>query len=100
MHHAQQYEPQHRSFSGAHVSLGGVKYALGLIACSMLAEKIKTREQWYLVMAAIGAGIGALETAWRDYRKSREKAEREEERKCWQDRVERERGGGKEMEQT
>ena len=62
------------------MSLGGVKYAVGLTACSMLAERIKTPEQRYLVIAAIGAGIGAIETAWRDYRKGREKAEREAER--------------------
>jgi hypothetical protein len=82
------YQPHHHSFSGAHVSLGSVKYALGLTACSMLAEKIKTPEQRYLVIAAIGAGIGALETAWQDYRKSREREERESERKqCWRERI-------------
>ena len=92
----QQYEQHHHSFSGAHVSLGGVKYALGLTACSMLAEKIKTPEQRYLVIAAIGAGIGALETAWRDYRKSREREEREVERECWRERIEQERAGRRE----
>jgi len=97
MHQTQLY-PQHHTFSGAHVSLGGVKYALGLTACSVLAERIKTPEQRYLVIAAIGAGIGALETAWRDYRKSREKAEREEERQCWRERVGREREEGERRE--
>ena len=87
MHQAQQYEPQHHSFSRAHVSLGRVKYALGLTAWSMLAEKIKTPEQRYPVIAAIGAGIGALETAWRDYQKSRERREREAEREGWRQRI-------------
>ena len=94
----QQYETRHHSFSGAHISLGGVKYALGLTACSMLGEKIKSPEHRYLVIAAIGAGIGALETAWLDYRRSRERQEREAERGCWQDRVGREREGRREIE--
>jgi hypothetical protein len=92
MHHAPQYEPQHHSFSGAHVSLGGVKYALGLTACAMLGEKIKSPEHRYLVIAAIGAGLGAMETAWRDYQKRREKVEREAERDSWRERIEQERG--------
>jgi hypothetical protein len=70
------------------VVLGGVKYAVGALACAMLAEKIKHPEQRYLIMAAIGAGIGALDTAWRAYRKARERAEQDER---WQDRIERER---------
>ncbi len=94
----QQYEQHHHSFSGAHVSLGGVKYALGLTACSMLAEKIKTPEQRYLIIAAIGAGIGAMETAWRDYQKRRERQERETEREGWRARIEQERAGRREPE--
>jgi hypothetical protein len=58
------------------------------VACSMLAEKIKTPEQRYLVISAIGAGIGALKTAWQDYRKGRERQEREAERQCWRERIE------------
>jgi hypothetical protein len=46
----------------------------------MLGEKIKRPDLRYLVIAAIGAGIGALETAWRVYWKSRERQEREAER--------------------
>ena len=93
MHQTQQYEPQHHSFSGAHVSLGGVKYALGLTACAMLGEKIKSPEHRYLVIAAIGAGLGAMETAWRDYQKRRERQEREAERDGWRARIEQERVG-------
>jgi len=64
---AQPLEYKHRTgFSGSHVSMGSVKYAAGAVACMLLAEKIKTPEQRYMVLAAIGAVMGALETAWRD----------------------------------
>ena len=67
------YHRQHESFSGTHVSLGGVKYAAGAVACMLLAEKIKTPEQRYLVLAGIGAVIGAIDTAWRDHVRARER---------------------------
>jgi len=89
----QQYEQHHHSFSGAHVSLGGIKYAVGLMATAKLAERFKAPEEKYLIMAVVGGAIGMLETMWRDFKTSREKAEREAEReKCWQDRVRREEG--------
>lgn len=48
MEQAQEYEHQHPHeyhrdvFSGSHISIGGVKYAVGAVACMLLAEKIKT----------------------------------------------------------
>jgi hypothetical protein len=89
-HHSNGYP--HNQFSGAHVSLGGIKYAVGLMATAKLAEKFKAPEEKYLIMAVIGGAIGMLETAWHDFRRSREKSERQEERQSWRDRVDRERG--------
>ena len=75
-----------KEFSGAHVSLGGVKYAVGAIALMMLGEKIKSPEQRYLVLAGLGALVGAIDTAWRDHVRSRQRAEKEA---CWRERSER-----------
>jgi hypothetical protein len=70
--------PYHREvFSGSHISLGGVKYAAVAVACTLLAEKIKTPEQRYLILAAIGALIGAMDTAWRDHVKAQRQECRE-----------------------
>jgi hypothetical protein len=60
-------------FNGAHVSLGSIKYAVGAVVTMLLAEKIKTPEQRYLVLAAVGAVTGAATTAWRDYVREGEK---------------------------
>jgi hypothetical protein len=69
-------------FSVSHISMGGVKYAAGAVACMLLAERIKTPEQRYLVVAGIGAVIGEIDTAWRDHIKAQrqECREREHER--------------------
>jgi hypothetical protein len=69
-----EHEHHRQAYSGSHISLGGVKYAVGAVACMLLAEKIKTPEQRYLILAGIGAVVGALDTAWRDH----VKAQREE----------------------
>src|ERR1700729_4049312 len=84
MPQARPYEQYHQSrhregFSGTHVSLGGVKYAVGAVACMLLAEKIKTPEQSYLILAGISAMVGTIDTAWRD-RVKRERSECREER--------------------
>jgi hypothetical protein len=63
--------------------MGGLKYVAGSVAMMFLAEKIKTPEQRYLLLAVVAGVVGAIETAWRD----RIKAQRDE---C---REERERGG-------
>ena len=56
----------HPQFSRSHVSLGGLKYVAGALATTMLAEKIKTPEQRYLLLAVVAGIVGMLETAWRD----------------------------------
>jgi hypothetical protein len=75
-----------KEFSGTHVSLGGVKYAVGAIALMLLGEKIKNPEQRYLVLAGLGAIVGAIDTAWRDHVRARERADKEA---CWRERAER-----------
>jgi len=57
----------HPHFAGSSVSLDAFKYVLGVVATTVLAEKIKTPEQRYLLMAAVGFGVGLLETGWRDH---------------------------------
>jgi hypothetical protein len=47
MHHGTAY--QH--FARSRVSLGGLKYMLGAVVTTMLAEKVKTPEQRYLLLA-------------------------------------------------
>ena len=42
------------------VSLGGLKYMLGAVVTTMLAEKIKTPEQRFLMMAGIGLELHYL----------------------------------------
>jgi hypothetical protein len=69
MHH-QPYHPYHQ-FSGAHVSLGGIKFAVGLMATAKLAERFKAPEEKYLIMAVVGGAIGMLETMWRDHQRTR-----------------------------
>jgi hypothetical protein len=64
-----------RSYSGAHVSLGSVRYAAGAVVTALLAEKIKTPEQRYLVLAGIGALVGAASTAWRDHVRAQQESE-------------------------
>lgn len=86
-----EYHP--KEFSGTHVSLGGVKYAVGAIALMLLGEKIKNPEQRYLVLAGLGAIVGAIDTAWRDHVRSRERAEKEA---CWRERRERNESSDKE----
>jgi len=44
----------------------------------LLAEKIKTPEQRYLILAGISAIVGAIDTAWRDHVKAQRMACREE----------------------
>jgi hypothetical protein len=66
-HHRQRY-------NGAHISLGSMKYAAGAVVTMLLAEKIDSPEKRYLVLAAVGALMGAVSTAWRDH----VKAQREE----------------------
>jgi hypothetical protein len=56
-----------RSFSGAHISQGSMKYAAGAVVTMYLAKKNKTPEQRYLVLASVGAVMGAVSTAWRDH---------------------------------
>jgi len=63
MHHGTAY--QH--FTRSRVSLGGLKYMLGAVVTTMLAEKIKTPEQRYLLLAGIGLMVGLAETSWRDH---------------------------------
>ena len=75
-----------REFSGAHVSLGGVKYAVGAVVLMLLGEKIRSPEQRYLVLAGLSAVVGAIDTAWRDHVRARERAEREA---SWRERCER-----------
>ena len=55
-----------RQHGGAHISLGSMKYAAGAVVTRLLAEKIKTPEQRYLVLAAVRALMGAVSTAWGD----------------------------------
>ena len=76
-----------KEFSGSHVSLGGVKYALGAVVLMLLGERIKNPEQRYLVLAGLSAMVGAIDTAWRDHVRARERAEREA---SWRERCERE----------
>jgi hypothetical protein len=52
-------------------TLGGIKYAVGLMATAKLAERFKAPEEKYLIMAVVGGAIGVLETMWRDFRRSR-----------------------------
>lgn len=75
-----------REFSGTHVSLGSVKYAIGAMALMLLGEKIKNQEQRYVVLAGLGAIVGAIDTAWRDHVRARERAAKEA---CWKERSER-----------
>ena len=84
--HDRRGEYRGKGFSGTHVSLGGVKYAVGAIALMLLGEKIKNPEQRYLVLAGLGAIVGAIDTAWRDHVRARERAQREAE---WRERGER-----------
>jgi hypothetical protein len=77
-HEQRPHEHHREGFSGPHISMGGVKYAVGAVACMFLAEKIKTPEQRYIVLAAIGAAIGAIDTAWRDHVKAQRDSCREE----------------------
>ena len=85
--HYDRHDDYHRKeFSGTHVSLGGVKYAVGAIALMLLGEKIKNPEQRYLVLAGLGAIVGAIDTAWRDHVRARERADKEA---CWRERSER-----------
>jgi len=44
----------------------------------LLAEKIKTPEQRYLILAGLGALVGAIDTAWRDHVKAQRDACRDE----------------------
>jgi hypothetical protein len=81
-------EHHRKEFSGAHISLGGIKYAVGATALMLLGEKIKSPEQRYLVLAGLGAIVGAIDTAWRDHVRQKERAEREA---SWRERCERER---------
>jgi hypothetical protein len=76
--HHTPHDHHREAFSGAHVSIGGVKCAAGAVACMLLAEKIKTPEQRYLILAGIGALVGAIDTAWRDHLKAQREACREE----------------------
>jgi hypothetical protein len=76
-----QGEYHRKEFSGTHVSLGGVKYAVGAMALMLLGEKIKNPEQRYLVLAGLGAIVGAIDTAWRDHVRARERAQREADRR-------------------
>jgi hypothetical protein len=76
-HHDPRGERHRKEFSSTHVSLGGVKYAVGAIALMLLGEKIKNPEQRYLVLAGLGAIVGAIDTAWRDHVRARERAQRE-----------------------
>ena len=80
----------HKEFSGTHVSLGSVKYAVGAIALMVLGEKIKNPEQRYLVLAGLGALVGAIDTAWRDHVRAQQRAEKEA---CWRERSEHKEGG-------
>jgi hypothetical protein len=75
-----------QAFSSAHVSLGGVKYAVGAIALMLLGEKIRNPEQRYLVLAGLGAIVGAIDTAWRDHVRARERADKDAR---WRERCER-----------
>jgi hypothetical protein len=63
MHHGTAYP----HFARSRVSLGGLKYMLGAVVTTMLAEKIKTPEQRYLLMAGVGLAVGLIETGWRDH---------------------------------
>jgi hypothetical protein len=85
--HYERHDGYHRKeFSGTRVSLGGVKYAVGAIALMLLGEKIKNPEQRYLVLAGLGAIVGAIDTAWRDHVRARERADKEAH---WRERCER-----------
>jgi hypothetical protein len=90
--HDRRNEHHRREFSGAHVSLGGVKYAVGAIVLMLLGEKIKNPEQRYMVLAGLGAIVGAIDTAWRDHVRARDRAQKEAD---WRERCEREQGDGK-----
>lgn len=85
-HYEQRGEYHPREFSGTHVSLGGVKYAAGAIALMLLGEKIKNPEQRYLVPAGLGAIVGAIDTAWRDHVRARDRTEK---KARWRERCER-----------
>jgi hypothetical protein len=75
-----------KEFSGTHVSLGGVKYAAGAVVLMLLGEKIRSPEQRYLILAGLGAIVGAIDTAWRDHVRARERADKEAH---WRQRCER-----------
>jgi hypothetical protein len=44
------------------------------------AKRFRAPEEKHVIMAGVGGGIRILETTWRDFRRSRERAEREAER--------------------
>jgi hypothetical protein len=87
-HHYQGSDDQRKQFSGAHISIGSVKYAVGAVALMLLGEKIKNPEQRYLVLAGLSAIVGAIDTAWRDHVRARDRTEKEA---CWRDRHDQER---------
>ncbi len=50
----------------------------GAMATTVLAERIKTPEQRYLLLAVVAGVVGMIETAWRDrIRAQRDEAKRE-----------------------
>ena len=51
----------HPHFARSSVSLGSFKYMLGAVVTTMRAEKRKTPEQRYLLMAAVDFGVGLTE---------------------------------------
>jgi hypothetical protein len=67
-------------------------------SCRALIAARKQLTSYGYVIAAIGAGLGAMETAWRDYQKRRERQDREAERDCWREQIEQERAGRREIE--
>jgi hypothetical protein len=57
MHHG----TAHQHFARSRVSLGGA------VVTTIRAEKIKTPEQRYLLLAGIGLMVGLAQTGWGDH---------------------------------
>ena len=58
--------------SRSHVPMGAVRRCAEMLAMVAMADKIKSPEQRYLLLAVVALAVGAAETMWRDYVRGRE----------------------------
>jgi hypothetical protein len=66
---------QQRHCSRSHVPMGALRRSVEMLAMVVLADKVKTAEQRYLVFAVVALAVGLGETEWQDYVRSRECAQ-------------------------